>query len=46
MEEALFLKHGHAILFGDNEAKDIMITRKGDIEDAFANAYRAQVIAE
>ena len=50
MEEALFLKHKNqhpqGNIVGTSQAQDLMITRSGDIEDALANAYRAQVAAE
>jgi hypothetical protein len=49
-EEAFFLKHQdqhpEGVIISTCEAKDLTITRAGDIEDSFANAYRAEVIAK
>ena len=50
MEEAFFFKHQNqdpkGYIMGQNSADSLMITKTGNLEDAFANAYRGQVIAE
>jgi hypothetical protein len=52
MEEALFLAHGNKhpdpnkIIIENTTADQLIMTKNGEIQDSFADAYRATVIAK